>query len=86
MLWGTLSLRYASTTKAKEGEIMETTFHIDNMKCQGCAANVEKAAQSIPGVESVSVDLANKTATVSFENVSKEAIQSAIQEAGYHAE
>lgn len=64
---------------------MDVTFHIDNMKCQGCASNVENAAKSVPGVEKVYIDLASKTADISFEGTSKEAIQQAIQDAGYHA-
>jgi Cu+-exporting ATPase len=45
---------------------MTTTLTIDGMKCQNCAGRVEKAVSLLAGVDKVTVDLAAKTATLTY--------------------
>ena len=60
-------------------------FKIDGMMCNHCRANVEKALQSLQGVDNVAVDLAAGTATVTGA-ATDDAIVSAITAIGYGAE
>lgn len=46
---------------------MTTLFNVDGMKCGGCKSNVEKALAEAVGVQSVRVDLDNKTVHVEGE-------------------
>lgn len=48
-----------------KGEIqMEKTLSIEGMVCMNCVKHVDKALREIPGVQSVEVDLGNKSAQV----------------------
>ena len=58
------------------------TFKVNGMMCMHCVAHVEKALRAVPGVENVVVSLENKSATVTG-TATKEAITSAIKDAGY---
>ncbi|MBE0405788.1 heavy-metal-associated domain-containing protein [Psychrobacter sp. AOP22-C1-22] len=60
---------------------------IDGMTCGGCVASVHTATSEIDGVETISVDLADNLATVTFDDskTSIEAIAAAIDEAGFDA-
>jgi P-type Cu+ transporter len=63
-----------------------TSFQIENMSCGHCVAHVEKAFSAVPGVASVSVDLASETAKVSFDGtVNTQTLSDALNEAGYPA-
>lgn len=57
---------------------------IGSMSCAGCVASVERALQSVPGVESAAVNFAEHTATVSG-NVASQALIDAVVAAGYEA-
>ncbi len=63
---------------------MKTLFNVEKMMCGGCSANVEKALADVSGVESVEVDLENKTVTVSGD-IDADAIATIITDAGYPA-
>ncbi|MGT2906680.1 copper chaperone CopZ [Streptococcus dentiloxodontae] len=43
---------------------MSKTYKIAGMKCEGCAKNVTERLSAVRGVESVSVDLEKKQATI----------------------
>lgn len=58
------------------------TFHIEGMNCNHCRASAEKALLSVPGVESVSVDLQSKEAKVTGD-VSIESLREAIEQVGF---
>jgi len=64
---------------------MSTLFNVENMKCGGCSANVEKALASIDAIQSVSVDLEAKTVRVEGD-VDAASIAKIITDAGYPAE
>ena len=52
------------------------------MHCSHCAANVEKAISSVEGVESCSVSLSEKSATVSG-HADDAAVREAVESIGY---
>ena len=61
------------------------TIKISNMKCNGCVANVEKAQQGLPGLESVEVSLQQANAVLGGDFDLDEAFRR-VSEAGYAAE
>ena len=56
---------------------------IDGMTCASCAGRVEKALANVPGVSSVSVNLATEQARVQAPAQSLPALVQAVQQAGY---
>src|SRR5688572_7325920 len=65
----------------------EAALNVQGMTCASCVAHVEKAARKLPGVESVSVNLARGRAVVRFDphQVDPRRIADAITGAGYPA-
>ena len=57
---------------------------LTGVSCAGCVGRIEKALQAVPGVEDVTVNLAERTAQVTGE-VSGQALVSAVESAGYGA-
>jgi copper chaperone len=62
-----------------------TEIKVSGMSCQHCVNFVDKAARSVPGVTSASVDLAAGTATVTGD-FDRAAVVAAIKAEGYEAE
>ncbi|MGF6757848.1 heavy metal translocating P-type ATPase [Paraburkholderia sp. GAS42] len=63
-----------------------TELAISGMTCASCSARVEKALARVPGVGSVSVNLATEKATVNLrEAVSTDQLVEAVRKAGYEA-
>ncbi|MDN5734021.1 heavy-metal-associated domain-containing protein [Psychrobacter celer] len=62
-------------------------INIDGMTCGGCVASVHTATGDIDGLDTMTVDLTDKLATVTFDDskTSAEAIAAAIEEAGFDA-
>jgi Cu+-exporting ATPase len=60
---------------------------IGGMTCASCAARVEKAIASVPGVEGCNVNFATSTATVHYDpaEVSPDAMRTAVVDVGYRA-
>ena len=46
---------------------METTIHIQNLKCGGCANTIKKGISSIEDIQNVSVNVDESTVTFSYE-------------------
>ncbi len=63
----------------------EAQIKVLGMACAGCKAAVEKALQSLEGVSSARVDLAAKTAYVTYDagKLTGKDLQEAVQKAGY---
>lgn len=61
------------------------TLDVRNMNCAVCPITVRKALEQIPGVQRVSVDYANKTATVEFDATAttENELTEATKNAGY---
>ena len=63
---------------------MKTKFKIAGMMCAACAAHVENAVRSLPGVSSVAVSLLTASMEVEHEG-DVDAIVAAVRHAGYGA-
>ncbi|MDE6390373.1 MAG: permease [Duncaniella sp.] len=71
--------------KHNKHQEMKKTYHVKGMACNHCRATVEKQISALPGVTSVSVDLASGTATVEGD-AEPEAVVNAIRLAGFETE
>lgn len=58
------------------------TFKVTNMSCSACVARVERAVNSLEGIESCSVSLLNKSMVIEG-TASNESIINAVKKAGY---
>lgn len=68
----------------KEGANMKKEIIISGMMCEHCAAHVKGALESVSGVKSVAVVLADKKAVVECDgNIENSALSEAITKAGY---
>lgn len=65
--------------------IVQETFPVLGMSCASCAARIEKTLNRQSGVKIATVNYASATATVEYDpkNCSSEALQQAVQAAGY---
>ena len=70
----------ASTTR-------EIVVPVEGMSCVACVARVKKEISAMPGVAAVTVDLAERTARISFDSkrVSAKELAAAIDKLGYKA-
>lgn len=60
------------------------TLPVENMSCDHCAERVTGALEGVDGVAEAEVDLGSGQATViANENVSRERLGAAVEEAGY---
>jgi copper chaperone CopZ len=59
------------------------SYSVPGVHCDHCRAAIERELSPIPGVSSVTVDLAAKTVTVTGQQLADAAIRAAIDEAGY---
>lgn len=66
----------------------EERFEISGMTCNHCVMRVEKTLKAVNGVQSASVDLTSRLATVEYDSDRTDSGQliSAIEGAGYKAE
>jgi copper chaperone CopZ len=79
----------ADAPTANDPLVKTTTFSLEGMSCEGCAALVEKTVKEVPGVLSVKVDYDKKRAVVSTEACCPtpvEPIVQALEKAGYRGE
>jgi Cu+-exporting ATPase len=68
--------------------LADADLKITGMTCAGCAANVEKALKSAPGVVSASVNLMTELAQVKFDpdKVTRDHLIDAVRRSGYGAD
>ncbi|WP_187974583.1 heavy-metal-associated domain-containing protein [Corynebacterium poyangense] len=62
---------------------MIKNYSIKGMTCEHCSHAVAEEINDIPGVQGVTVDLADGVATVTGEGFSDQQIEEAVVEAGY---
>jgi copper chaperone len=63
---------------------METQqFNVVNVKCQGCANNIQEGLGVIVGVETVSVDVATGKVEVTGADMDRQNITAKLAELGY---
>jgi copper ion binding protein len=67
--------------------MVERDFAVSGMHCGACVALITEEVSEVPGVDSVTVDLAAGRATVRYDpaQVTDESIVRAIRDAGYEA-
>ena len=66
---------------------MKEKFDIGGMTCAACSAAVEKSVSKLDGVKEVNVSLLTNSMSVELDdNVSKDEIIKAVEDAGYTAE
>lgn len=63
---------------------MTVTLTVKGMSCDGCEQTVEEALRDVDGVESVTVDRTNNSATIDGE-AEPTALVTAVEDAGYTA-
>ncbi len=64
--------------------VTERDFPIEGMSCASCVGRVERALRALPGVQEVSVNLANESARVKGDaSVSAEQLSGAVKNAGF---
>lgn len=69
-----------------ESKTAEVALTVTGMTCASCSGRVEKALAKVPGVTSVSVNLATETATISaLSTVTPAMLKAAVEKAGYEA-
>ncbi len=67
---------------------MNQSYYVKGMMCAGCTSSVEKSISKLEGINSVSVNLASETASVTFDEskLSEREIAEAVKSAGYELE
>ena len=63
----------------------EIIYSVPGMSCAHCEHAVSSGLHTVPGVESVEVDLETKLVIVRGEGLDDTALRAAIEEAGYEA-
>ena len=59
------------------------TYAVSGMTCSHCVLSVREEVSEVAGVEAVDVDLASGRLTVTGREVSDEAVEAAVADAGY---
>jgi len=59
------------------------TYNVPDISCGHCRAAITSEVSTVPGVESVEVDVKARTVTVVAEPLDEQALVAAIDEAGY---
>jgi len=62
-----------------------TQFNINasNIKCSGCAENIQKGLKELPGVESVEVNIKSGEVSVTVNNTEQNTVKQKLNELGY---
>lgn len=69
-----------------ERPIGEIQLKVEGMTCAGCAATVQRALETLPGVESAAVNVLNGRATVTGRELDPNVMVRAIRDSGYVAQ
>ncbi len=56
---------------------------VANVKCGGCASTIQEGLVTMPGIESVDVDIASGTVSINGTEIDTAAIQRKLGELGY---
>jgi copper chaperone len=62
---------------------MTRDYTVEGMTCAHCALSVREEVSEVSGVSSVDVDLASGRMTVTGDEISDEAVRTAVADAGY---
>lgn len=81
-----VTLTQAVSAAGYETRVGETVLRIEGMTCASCVGRVEKALAKVPGVVTVSVNLATEKATIqALSTVTVASLKAAVDKAGYQA-
>ena len=71
-----------------DSKLRQVHLPVEGMTCASCVSHVEGALKSVPGVSSVSVNLATEVAAVELDpdNVSMDELVGAVDDAGYNVQ
>ncbi len=58
-------------------------YTVTGMTCSHCVASVREEVSAVPGVTAVDVDLASGRLTVAGDDISDDAVEAAVADAGY---
>jgi len=73
----------AGTTQPTAPDRLE--FDVEGMHCASCVNKIERSARAVQGVEGAAVNLATGRATIRGVNLDRDALEAAIEKAGYEA-
>lgn len=75
-------------TIGREAGLAETTMHVPEIMCEGCATTILNALDGVPGVGAVRVDVPARQVTVEYveDRVALPAIRERIERAGFDVE
>lgn len=86
---GLLSLTVVVTvllTNCTQNKAQATVIDLPTMQCEACAQTITKAAESVNGVQTVSVSVEQKQATIEYASTTDvQKIEKAIANSGYQA-
>jgi copper chaperone len=74
---------HAGSNERKDSAMADKTYTVTGMTCGHCVSAVSGEVGKIAGVESVEVDLAAGTVTVTGDGFADEQVRDAVDEAGY---
>jgi len=63
--------------------VQTETFVVKNVKCGGCVSAIESGLKTVPGVDSINVEIDGGKVTVSGSALSREQLAAKLQELGY---
>ena len=64
--------------------MIQTTYEVHGMTCEGCEASIEKALSHLPGVGSARASHVTQTVEVDFNrNSDDDAVRTAVEDAGF---
>lgn len=68
--------------------LIESTFSVPGMMCDGCAEKVRDAVMAVPGVRQAKPSAWHKSVTVYFEasRIERQQIKSALEKAGFETD
>jgi Cu+-exporting ATPase len=83
----TTAATHEPAAQAQPEGCVETSFDIEGMTCASCVRRVEKALTRVDGVVAASVNLANETATVTYDpsTAPVDSLTAAVSRSGYAA-
>ena len=69
-------------------EQQSVVFKVPGISCDGCAGSIQKILDAVTGVEESSVEVSEKTVSISFsqDQVTEEHLRTRLAEAGYPTE
>ncbi len=68
---------------APDGDVVETSFTVEGMKCAGCIAKIEDGLGRVPGVASARVNFTTHRVRIQHHHLAEDALQSAIGALGF---